>query len=184
MIVTDDVEFAARLRRLRHQGMSLSDFQRQGLSPTTFETYPEVGFNYRLTDIQAAIGNRQLDRLEEILSRRGAVAERYNAALASHPWIAPPVVPDQAETNWQTYQVRVLKGAPFSRNEAMERLFEAGIPTRRGVMSSHLEPPYAGTGKDLPNTEEASALGLQLPLHPGLLDEEVDRVVAALRRLS
>lgn len=68
MIVTDDAEFAARLRRLRHQGMSISDFQRHSLSPTTFETYPEVGFNYRMTDIQAAIGNCQLERLDDILA--------------------------------------------------------------------------------------------------------------------
>jgi perosamine synthetase len=184
MIVTDDAEFATRLRRLRHQGMSISDYQRHSLSPTTFETYPEVGFNYRLTDIQAAIGNRQIDRLEEILAKRRSVAVRYNAVLQAHPWIKPPVVPPQSEVNWQTYQARVSPGAPFSRNEAMERLFAAGIPTRRGVMSSHLEPPYAGTGVDLKNTEEATAQGLQLPLHPGLSDEEVERVCEALRGLA
>ena len=180
MIVTDDRDFAARLRRLRHQGMSISDFERHRMSPTTFETYPEVGFNFRLTDIQAAIGNRQLDRLPEILAKRRSVAERYNAALSSHPWIAAPVVPGQSEANWQTYQARVSPDAPFSRNAVMERLSAQGIPTRRGVMSSHLEPPYAGTGRELRHTEEATRQGLQLPLHPALSDEEVERVVTAL----
>lgn len=183
MIITDDEDFAVRLRRLRHQGMSISDYQRRGLSPTTFETYPEVGFNYRLTDIQAAIGNRQLDRLEEILSKRRAVAERYNAVLGSHPWMKPPVVPSDSEVNWQTYQAQVRREAPFSRNEAMDRLFAAGIPTRRGIMASHLEPPYLGTGHGLPNTEEATAQGLQLPLHPGLTEDEIERVCRALAAL-
>lgn len=86
--------------------------------------------------------------------------------------------------NWQTYQARVSPEAPFTRNEAMERLFSAGIPTRRGVMSSHLEPPYAGQGIELPNTEEATAQGLQLPLHPALTDEEVKRVSDALLGLA
>ena len=183
MIVTDDQEFAARLRRLRHQGMSISDFERHAMSPTTFETYPEVGFNFRMTEIQAAIGNRQLDRLPDILARRRSVAERYNAALSSHPWIAPPVVPAESEVNWQTYQARVSRDAPFSRNQVMERLFAQGIPTRRGVMSSHLEPPYAGTGRDLKHTEEATEQGLQLPLHPALSHQEVERVVDALGEL-
>ncbi|MBP6705480.1 MAG: DegT/DnrJ/EryC1/StrS family aminotransferase [Vicinamibacteria bacterium] len=183
MIVTDDAAFATRLRRLRHQGMSISDFQRHSLSPTTFETYPEVGFNFRLTDIQAAIGNRQLDKLEEMLQKRKVVAARFNAELETHPWITPPTVPEHSEVNWQTYQARVKKDAPFTRNEAMERLHALGIPTRRGVMSSHLEPPYAGTGVGLPHTEDATNQGLQLPLHPALSDEEIERVCAALRGL-
>jgi perosamine synthetase len=183
MIVCDDADFAARLRRLRHQGMSISDFERHRLTPTTFETYPEVGFNFRLTDIQAAIGNRQLDRLEEILSKRRSVAARYNQALSGHPWVSAPVVPEGAEVNWQTYQARVSPNAPFSRNEVMERLFEKGIPTRRGVMSSHREPPYAGTGKGLAHTEAATDQGLQLPLHPALTDDEVTRVTDALAQL-
>lgn len=183
MIVTDDAAFAARLRLLRHQGMSVSDAQRQGGSPTNFETYPEVGFNFRLTDIQAAIGNRQLDKLDEMLRRRSAVAARYNAELASHPWILPPVIPEHSDVNWQTYQARVRKDAPFTRNEVMERFHGLGIPTRRGVMSSHLEPPYAGTGVGLPHTEEATNQGLQLPLHPALTEEEIGRVCAALQAL-
>lgn len=184
MIVTDDATFATRLRRLRHQGMSISDFQRQTLSPTTFETYPEVGFNFRLTDIQAAIGNRQLDKLEEMLQKRKSVAARFNAELETHPWITPPAIPEHSEVNWQTYQARVKKDAPFTRNEAMERLHALGIPTRRGVMSSHLEPPYAGTGVSLPHTEDATNQGLQLPLHPALSEEEVERVCSALRGLK
>ncbi len=183
MIVTDDPDFAARLRLLRGQGRSGPDLTRKDVSPATPETYPEIGFNHRLTEIQAAIGNCQLDRLDSILAKRREVARRYNAELEAHPWILPPVVPLEGEANWQTYQARVRADSPISRDEMMQRLAVVGIPTRRGVMSSHLEPPYLGTGKDLPNTEEASAQGLQLPLHPGLSDAEVKRVVEALRAL-
>ena len=80
MIVTDDSELAERLRRLRHQGMSLSDFTRHGMSPTVFESYPEIGYNYRITDIQAGIGLAQLDRLDDISRAAGRSPIAISAA--------------------------------------------------------------------------------------------------------
>jgi perosamine synthetase len=180
MIVTDDAELAARLRRQRHQGMSLSDFERHGAKPTTFETYPEVGYNFRITDVQAAIGVAQLARLPEILARRRRLAERYSAALSNHRWLRAPFIPQHAGPNWQSYQVRVAEGSPLSRNQLMDALHEKGIPTRRGVMASHMEPPYRSLAAVLPHTESAAAECLLLPLHPGLEDSDVDAVVAAI----
>ena len=182
MILTDDAELAAGLRRQRHQGMSLSDFERHGASPTTFETYPEVGYNFRITDIQAAVGVVQLGRLDDMIARRRRVAERYNAALANHPWLVPPHAPEYIEPNWQSYQVRLRPGAPLSRNALMEALHAEGIPTRRGVMASHLEAPYRDRAPSLPHTEAAAAECLLLPLHPTLEDAEVEAVLAALDR--
>jgi perosamine synthetase len=182
MIVTNDGELARRLTRLRHQGMSLSDFERHGASPTTFETYPEIGYNFRITDIQAAIGLAQLDRLDRLLAGRRRAAERYLAGLQDHPWIEPPFVPAHVTPNWQSFQVRVRPGARLDRNGLMEALFKEGIATRRGVMASHLEAPYRDRAIVLPLTEKAAAECLQLPMHSGLTDEEVDRVLAALRR--
>jgi perosamine synthetase len=180
MIVTDDGDFAERLRRLRHQGMSLSDFARHSMSPTVFESYPEIGYNYRITDIQAGIGLAQLDRLDEILARRRAAAERYQRALAGHRAYIPPYVPTGLSPNWQSYQIALRPGAPLTRNAIMERLHAMGIPTRRGVMASHLEPPYRGMGAVLPNTETVAATTLQLPMHPALSPLQQDRVLAAL----
>jgi perosamine synthetase len=180
VIVCRDEDFAARLRRLRHQGMSLSDHERDGMNPTRFETYPEIGYNARFTDIQAAVGNAQLDRLEEILGRRRAVAARYFEALRAHPLVTLPYVPREAEPNWQSFQVAMKPDSPLTRDALMSRLFERGIPTRRGVMASHLEPPYAGTSASLPRTEHAAASCLQLPMHPELTREQQDRVIAAL----
>ena len=184
MIVTDDGAFADRLRRLRHQGMSLSDHARHGARPTVFETYPEIGYNLRMTDIQAAIGLVQLDRLTDILARRREVAERYNQYLQNHPLLAPPHVPEGMEHNWQSYMVALRPESGLERNAVMDWLHDHGVPTRRGVMASHLEPPYAGVPADLPHTEVAAANNLQLPMHPGLSRAQQDHVLEQLDLLS
>jgi perosamine synthetase len=180
MIVTNDSALAERLRRLRHQGMSLSDFARHGAPPTAFESYPEIGYNFRISDIQAAIGLAQLDRLEDLLARRRAVAERYQRVLAGHPVFIPPHVPAELLPNWQSYQIALRPDSPVTRNAVMERLHAMGIPTRRGVMASHLELPYRAMGAVLPNTEIIAATTLQLPMHPALSLVQQDRVLAAL----
>ena len=184
MIVTDDDAFAERLRRLRHQGMSLSDHARHGMRPTVFETYPEIGYNHRITDLQAVIALPQMDRLDEILARRRVVAERYGAALENHPLLLPPHVPDGLEHNWQSYQVSLRPAVAHRRNEIMDQLFDLGIPTRRGVMASHLEAPYQDMGARLPITEAVAASTLQLPMHPGLTPGQQERVAVALQGLA
>lgn len=180
MIVTDDHKLAQRLRRLRHQGMSASDFERHQARPTQFETYPEIGYNFRITDVQAAIGLAQLDRLAEILQLRRAVASRYTSGIAGHPFVTAPLVPDGLEHNWQSYQITLQPGAALSRNEVMDRLHDAGIPTRRGVMASHREAPYAALSAALPVTERVADTTLQLPMHPGLDVAQTDRILQTL----
>jgi perosamine synthetase len=183
MILSNDAKFAARLRRLRHQGMSLSDFERHTTSPTMFESYPEIGYNFRITDLQAAIGLCQLDRMNELLARRRAVAARYLAVLSNHPFVEPPFVPVHVEPNWQSFQVRVRQDGPFGRDQLMEALHAHGIATRRGVMASHLEPPYRQIGTELPATAAAAAQCLQLPIHSGMVESDADVVIAALDRV-
>lgn len=183
MIATHDEQLAKRLKRLRHQGMSLSDFERHGASPTTFETYPEIGYNYRITDIQAAVGLCQLDRLESMLATRRHIAALYTRALAEHPFVEPPFVPDHAEPNWQSFQIRLKPDAPITRNRLMEELHAAGIATRRGVMASHHEEPYRAYQARLPATDEAAANCLQLPMHSGMTDADADRVTGCLLRI-
>lgn len=180
MVLTDDGDVAQRLRRQRHQGMSISDYDRHGASPADFETYPEIGYNFRLTDMQAALGVVQLARLPDMLARRRSVAMRYRARLEGHDWLVPPHTPAHVEPNWQSYQVRLRPGAPLTRHALMTHLHESGIPTRRGVMASHLEAPYLGLAAGLPHTEAAAAECLLLPIHPGLEAAAVDRIVAAI----
>jgi perosamine synthetase len=184
MIVTNDGDLAARLKRLRHQGMSLSDFERHEESPTTFESYPEVGYNFRITDVQAAIGLCQLDRLDDMLARRRRVAERYQAALGNIGPVETPFVPDHVTPNWQSFQVRVRSGGAARRNDLMQKLHEQGIATRRGVMASHRELPYRHLNATLPATDRAADECLQLPMHAGMSEIDVEAVVAALQRID
>ena len=183
MIVTDDAALAGRLKMLRHHGMSMSDYARHGAPPTLFESYLEVGYNARITDMQAAIGLVQLSRSAELLANRRRVAEIYNSHLLEHRMLAPPHVPDGLDHNWQSYQVIVRQGAKLTRNEIMDRLFQLGIPTRRGVMASHLEPPYQARGTSLPHSEHVASNSLLLPMHSGMTEEQAHFVLAAIDQL-
>lgn len=184
MITTNDAELAERLRRLRHQGMSLSDHARHGARPTLFETYPDIGYNFRMTDIQAAIGLAQLDRLSDILTRRRHIAERYTDYLRNHLLFIPPYVPEGMEHNWQSYMIALRPGCGLDRNAVMDWLFDHGIPTRRGVMASHLEPPYRGMKARLPHTETAAANNIQLPMHPALSEVQQNYIFEKLSEFT
>jgi perosamine synthetase len=148
-------------------------------SGVSVSTYPEIGYNFRLTDIQASIGVVQMTRLDDMLARRKRAAERYRERLDGHRWIVPPHVPDHVAPNWQSFQVRLKPGAPLSRNALMDALHARDIPTRRGVMASHHEAPYRDIVTNLPHTDAAAAQCLQLPMHAGLDAAQVDRVVDA-----
>jgi dTDP-4-amino-4,6-dideoxygalactose transaminase len=182
MITTNNAMYAERLRLLRQHGMSVRDTDRHAAPNVILEEYLSLGYNYRLTDIQAAVGIEQMKKLDWIVSRRRELAARYTQALAKHPWLTAPYVPDYAEPNYQSYAVRLLPQAPVSRNDLMQRLLDRGIATRRGIMLSHLEAPYAGDwGQgDLPRSEEASENSVLLPLYPQMSEGEQDRVLTAL----
>ena len=180
MIAVHDPEVAARLRRLRQHAMDVSDLARHSARDVVIESYPERGWNVRMTDMQAQLGLCQLELLDEILEGRRRVAERYTAALASVPFLEPPYEPDYAERTWQSYAVRLMPGAPIGRNELMRRLLADGIPTRRGVMAIHEEASYAGAAAALPHTEAATRDSLMLPLFPDLPEEQQDFVIERL----
>jgi perosamine synthetase len=180
MITLQDSGLAERLRQLRQHAMSISDLARHNTDRVMFESYPERGFNYRMTDMQAALGLCQLEVLDEILERRRVLAERYNERLASLPYIETPYDPPYATRTWQSYCVRVLPGAPVSRTELMQVLLDDGVPTRKGVMAIHEEGAYAGEGVALRHTEAATNDVLMLPLFPDLTFEQQDYVIARL----
>jgi len=181
MVATADARFDARLRLLRQHGMSVPDTVRHASSQVVFEAYPIVGFNYRMTDIQAAIGREQLKRLPAIVERRRALAARYHAALGAHSRIVVPHEPAWARSNWQTYAIR-LRDA--DQRAVMQRMLDDGVATRRGVMNAHLEGAYPpGTWRaagSLTRSEEAQATAVVLPLFHQMTDGEQERVVTAL----
>jgi len=180
MIAVNDPAVAARLRRLRQHSMDVSDLARHGARDVIIESYPERGWNARMTDMQAALGLCQLELLDEILAERTRQAARYSAAIGRIPYLEPPYEPDFAERTWQSYALRLLPGAPVGRTELMRRLLDDGIATRRGVMASHQEPAYADAVAELPHTEAATRNSMMLPLFPGLSDEQQDYVIERL----
>jgi dTDP-4-amino-4,6-dideoxygalactose transaminase len=182
MITTNNTEYARRLRLLRQHGMSVPDTVRHAATRVITEEYVCLGYNYRMTDIQAAIGIEQMKRLDWIVEHRKELAARYTASLADHPWLRPPHVPEFADFNFQSYAVQLTNEAPVGRDELMQQLLDAGIATRRGIMLSHREPAYEGQElrTALPRSESASARSLLLPLYPQMTFEEQDRVLDAL----
>ncbi len=183
MLLTHSESLADQLRLLRHQGMSVSDLVRHQSDRVIAEQYVCVGYNYRLTDIQAAIGLAQMGRLENILQRRRELAAVYSERLRDHPWLRPPHVPEGLQPNYQSYAVQLTDGAPVTRDEVMQRLLDRGIATRRGSMLRHQEPAYEGVVSELPRSELASGCSLLLPLFPDMTAEEQEQVLTALEEL-
>jgi dTDP-4-amino-4,6-dideoxygalactose transaminase len=177
MIAVQDGEVAEHLRRLRQHAMDQSALARHAAREVVIEHYPERGWNARMTDLQAAIGLKQLEVLETILAERRRLAERYSAALGQVPWLRTPYEPEYAERTWQSYPLRLAPDAPLDAMQLMQALLEDGIATRRGVMASHLEGAYSDSGVSLPHTEAAARDVILLPLHPGLADEAQDYVI-------
>ena len=182
MIVTADGEVAARLRRLREHGMNVSAAQRHASQQPVIESYLEVGYNYRMTDMQAALGLVQLGKLDRMIARRRALAERYQELLAGIPGLTVVRDPDYGRTNYQAFWVLLPPSFPVGRGELLRLLAEAGVSARRGIMASHLEPAYAGhQARPLPVTERLTADSLILPLFHQMTEEEQDQVVSVLR---
>lgn len=182
MITTADASIAGRLKRLRQHAMNISDLARHSSSQIVTESYDEVGFNYRMTDMQAALGLTQLRRLPGFLQRRRARAARYTAELSRLPFFVPPAEPAGCESNFQSYMVRTLKDSPLDRDQLMQQLLDRGISTRRGVMPIHRELPYASESWDarLPETNRAADCTIILPLFDQMTDEDQTYVLDAI----
>ena len=181
MLTTADPDLDRKFRLLRQHGMSVSDTVRHSSSTVIQEEYPILGYNYRMTDIQAAIGREQLKRLPEIVSRRRALAERYQRRLTNVAGVSIPREPAWARTNWQSYAVRVPAGR---QREIMQKLLDAGISTRRGVMNAHREASYPPgswrTPGSLRESEAAQDTAIVLPLFHQLTESDQDRVIGEL----
>ena len=143
MLTTADPVLDRRFRLLRQHGMSVTDTVRHAATSVIFEEYPIVGYNYRMTDIQAAVGRVQLQRLPGLLKRRRELAARYTQAILEIPGLVPPAVPDYARPNFQSYPVRVEPEYPLCRDELIHDLFQHRISSRRGIMNAHEERAHA-----------------------------------------
>lgn len=180
MLTTAHAEWDQRLRLLRQHAMSVPDTVRHQSGQVVFEDYPELGFNYRMTDIQAAVGAEQLKRLPDIVARRRRLAQTYHEALGGIDGLGLPHEPAWARSNWQSYCVRLPEGC--DQRLTMQAMLDAGIATRRGIMCSHREAAYLAQplSHPLPRSEQAQDRCIMLPLYAQMTAAEQAQVVAAL----
>jgi perosamine synthetase len=183
MLTTANPEWDRQFRLWRQHGMSVPDTVRHSAREVIFESYPVSGFNYRMTDLQAAVGREQLKRLAGIVERRRALAARYAELLSGVPGLALPVEPSWARSNWQSYCVRLPEHCDQRR--VMQRMLDRGVSTRRGIMCAHREPAYAAepwrSTHSLIESERAQDHAIVLPLFAQMTDADQQAVAAALR---
>lgn len=182
MLTTRHARWDEQFRLLRQHAMNVPTMVRHGSAQVIFESYPTVGYNYRLTDIQAAVGLEQLKRLPDIVSRRRALAARYATVLSDIEGLQLPVEPPWAHTNWQSYCVRLPRQC--DQRQVMQALLDEGISTRRGIMCSHREPAYADQPPRhrLTQSEAAQDHCILLPLYPEMTEGQLIQVADALQR--
>ena len=185
ILTTDDAALAAHAKQLRSFAASVSDHERHKAKGVVYEEYRELGYNYRMTDLQAAIGIEQLVKLDRLLARRKAVAARYDEAFAGLRGVQLPARPSYAEHAFQSYGVRLLAECSVDRDDLLRQLVEVGVSCRRGIPPIHLEPLYRDRAGivPLPITEEVANRSLFLPIFASLADADQTRVIDAVVRL-
>jgi len=175
IIVTDDPEIARLCRSMRNQG--------RGEMGSWLE-HERLGYNYRMTEMSAALGVSQLKRIETLLAKRERVARMYTERLAGLDWVRPPMVRPYVRMSWFVYVVTLAEG--LDRDPVMEALAEEGIPTRGYFSPVHLQPyirERLGTKEGmLPVTESVAKRTIALPFHSNLTEDEVDLVLETLAR--
>ena len=187
MLLTNSAELQQRLYRLRSHGISRDPvlMSEPSHGPWYYQQL-ELGFNYRITDIQAALGLSQLSKLDGFLQRRRQLAARYDLLLQELP-LCLPGRQAGVESAWHLYVVRLqLARIKRSRREAFDALRAAGIGVNVHYIPVHLQPYYRELGfcpGDFPAAEAYYSEALTLPLHAGMLDSEQDQVIAALREV-
>jgi len=187
MLTTRNPAWADRARKLREHAMSVSANDRHAAVLAPAEEYAEIGFNYRMTDMQAAVGLVQLDRLGEAVSRRRAIAGAYRKALSGVEGLRFSQDPLYGTSNFQSFWVEVLPDFGLGREELLERLALDGISARRGIMAAHRQPAYAGlnTGTaDLSVTERLTDHTVILPVYHQLTLDEQSRVIDSILKAA
>jgi perosamine synthetase len=182
MVTTDDAGLAQRLRRFRNHGIA-ADFRQREAQGSWYYEMVDLGYNYRLTDIQCALGLSQLRKLPDFVARRQAMARRYDAAFAGLAGVEPLARRDGREHSYHLYVVRLK--LPLDRARAFQALRRRGLGVNVHYLPVHLHPFYRerfGTGPGLcPAAEAAYEEILSLPLFPAMTDEQVETVIEAVK---
>lgn len=189
MLTTNDDEIAARLDMLRNHGASISEEQRHhGPKPYILPAFDMVGYNYRMTDLQGALGVVQLAKLDQFIDEREKWARYYSDKLSNIPWLRTPQVPEGYKHGWQSYVTFIdEEKAPMKRNEIMEFLQQKGIATRPGTHAVHMLNVYANLYDikplDFPGAFAADQYSMSIPLHNKMSKDDYDYVIEALQSI-
>jgi perosamine synthetase len=185
LLTTASKKIADTVSMLRAHGANVSVAARHKSKKILFEHYPLIGYNFRMSDIHAALGISQFSRFEHILRTRMKIAKRYDTAFGEIPNIKIPFVPPGYRHTYTAYVLRLVNGKAI-RNRIMQKLLDVGIATRAGVMASHLEAPYKAMYPTLrlPETERAAEETIALPIYPQLTVQDqtyvIDQVTKAI----
>lgn len=179
MITTNNPLYYERLKLLRQHGMSVNDRVRHESKTVIIEEHLEVGYNYRMTDFQAAVGIKQLEKLDWIINERRKIAFKYLEAFKNIPNIILPIEDTHSFTNYQTFWIYLKENCKIKRNDLMQKLLDVGIASRKGVMTSHREKAYTNIGYNLslPISEDMSDNSIVIPLFVPMSDEEQNYVI-------
>ncbi|MFN4313164.1 MAG: DegT/DnrJ/EryC1/StrS family aminotransferase [Chitinophagaceae bacterium] len=182
-VTTDNEAYYQRIKLLRQHGMSINDRVRHESNKVMFEDHVEVGYNYRMTDIQAAVGIQQLAKLDWIVAERRKIAQRYQEAFADIPFIRIPQEAEGYFSNFQSFSIYLKKDCPVSRNDLMQKMLDAGVSTRRGIMTAHRETAYKEecAGLSMPVSEDAADNSIILPLYIPMKTEDIETVIRTFR---
>jgi dTDP-4-amino-4,6-dideoxygalactose transaminase len=187
MVTTNREDYYDRIKLLRQHGMSINDRVRHSSTKVMFEDHIEVGYNYRMTDIQAAVGAKQLEKLDWLVAERRKIADKYIAAFKDVDCIELITEADGYFTNHQSFPIYLKKNSPISRNDLMQALLDKGIATRRGIMTSHRETAYKTMPEfaniSLPISEDASDNSMVIPLYVPMDDADVQTVIDRIKEL-
>lgn len=172
MVVTNNENFYKRIKHLRQHSLVKED-------------HPELGYNYRMTDIQASIGIKQLEKLDWIVSERRKIAKKYVEELKDIDYIILPAEPEGCLTNYQSFNILLKENAPISRDELIRRLERDGISSRPGIANAHLQSLYRNENANLhlPESERASEYSIMIPLFVPMKEEDILHIIFTLRKL-
>jgi dTDP-4-amino-4,6-dideoxygalactose transaminase len=184
-ITTNREDYYERMKLLRQHGMSVNDRVRHESSKIIFEDHVELAYNYRMTDIQASVGIKQLEKLDWIVGERRKIANAYNEAFKNIDCFQLPIEKEGYFSNYQSYSVLLKVNSPIARNELMQKLLDLGIASRRGIMTSHRETAYKTeyAGLSMPVSEHVSDNSIILPLYVPMSQEEIKRVIDVVRSI-
>ena len=190
MVTTDDVALAERMNQMRNHGATISEEQRHhGSRPYLLPDFNLLGFNYRMTDLQGAVGLVQLNKLEGFIEERARWAAYYQEQLSEIAWLRLPEEPQQGRHAWQAFVTYVDPvTAPMPRNELMDQLQQRGIATRPGTHAVHLLNLYRERfniqPNDFPVASACDAQTMAIPLHNRMIAADYQYVVDALKELA